>query len=208
MRKIISLFIITLFLTSCSTQRDILSPAMESQFKQQNIESPFFWSKNAKIQLKIFGDFQCPACIRFEKDIWETLLNDYAKAWKIWLEYKNYPLNIHKNAPEDALAAMCAHWEWWYEKYSKALYSLEDSKKGLEVTNDERINLAKKIWIDTTKMQQCITEWRYVAKIKQDMSEWDTMWIEWTPSIYANWQIISYTSKESFFNILDQLISK
>lgn len=77
-------------------------------FLDKKIESPFFGNKNAKVQMTVFTDFQCPACIRFEKIIGDQLFEEYAKAGKIGLEYRMYPLSIHKNAPDDALAALCA----------------------------------------------------------------------------------------------------
>ncbi len=111
------------------------------------------------------------------------------------------------NAPEDALAWLCAAEQWKYKEYSKALYALEENKKWLENTNIERSDLAAKNWLNKAVFEKCMAEWRYVDKIKSDMAEWDRLWLQWTPSVYANWNLINFNSEESFFKILDQLIA-
>ena len=207
-KKSLILLSLSFFLLSCWQTRDIFNEETAKTFIQKDISSPFFWDPKAKVQLIAFWDFQCPACILFEKAIWEKLLKEYALTNKIWLTYKNFPLSIHKNAPEDALAAMCAHEQWKYKEFATWMYALEDEKKWLLLTKEDRQWVAKVAWLDVASFDKCVLEWRYVDKIKQDMSLWEKMWLQWTPSVYANWQLISFDSVESFFNIIDQLLTK
>lgn len=206
MKKLILFFIISFLLISCSQERNILNPDSTNTFKNINIDSPFYWDPNSKVQLIIFSDFQCPACINFEKNIWEELINNYALTNKVGLTYKSFPLDIHVNAPEDALASMCAHEQGKYKEFAKKMYSLEELKKWLRITIEDRQLLANWISLDIPKYNTCVNEWRYVDKIKQDMNEWEKMWLQWTPSVYANGTIINYGSKEDLFNIIEKLL--
>lgn len=207
LKKIIPFILISFFLLSCSqTSRDIFNPEVAKSFKTENIESPFFWDPMAKVQLVIYSDFQCPACIRFENTIGTKLIKDYAETSKIGLTYKNYPLNIHKNAPEDALAAMCAHEQNKYKEFAVNMYALEEQKAWLIVSKEDRQWVATKSWLDLNKFNKCVLEWRYVAKIQKDMEEWNQIWLRWTPSVYANWTLLDYSSEEDFFKIIDWLI--
>lgn len=108
MKKIIIVGLVaaSFLLASCSNS-DLLSRD-PSSFLDKKIESPFFGNKSAKVQMTVFTDFQCPACIQFDEVIAGPLFEQYADTGKIGLEYRMYPLSIHKNAPEDALAALCA----------------------------------------------------------------------------------------------------
>lgn len=208
LRKTIPLILISFFLLSCSqVPRDIFDPEVAKSFKTKDIESPFFWDSNEKVQLVIYSDFQCPACIRFENAIGLKLLNDYALSNKIGLTYKNYPLNIHKNAPEDALAAMCAHEQDMYKEFALNMYSLEEEKNWLILTTEDRQWIATKSWLDLNKFNQCILEWRYVEKIKKDMAEWNQIWLKWTPSVYVNGTLLDFANEEDFFKIIDWLIN-
>jgi len=172
----------------------------------KNIESPTFGDINAKTQVMIFSDFECPACINFEKIIWEKLLNDYALTNKIGLTYKNFPLSFHPNAFWDALASMCAHAGWKYKEFAKAMYSLEDTKKWKKITDKEREDLAIQTSLNITDFNKCVAEWHYINKINEDLALWNKLQLPWTPSVYVNWKILNYTNEQDFFTILDQLI--
>lgn len=208
LKKILLIVLVSFFLLSCWQQRDIFNEETAKTFINKNIESPFYWDLQAKVQLVIYSDFQCPACIRFESAIGNKLLNDYALTNKIGLTYKNFPLNIHKNAPEDALASMCAHEQDKYKEFAINMYSLEEEKNWLILTLEDRQWVAQKSGLDMTKFNQCVLEWRYVDKIKQDMIDWEKIWLQWTPSVYANGTLINYTDEENFFKIIDSLIKK
>jgi protein-disulfide isomerase len=117
----------TILLTSCSSP-DLLSRD-PSVFLDKKIESPFFGNKSAKVQMMVFTDFQCPACIQFEEVIGGELFGQYVDTGKIGLEYRMFPLSIHKNAPEDALAALCSESQGKFKEFSKEMYGLEEQKK-------------------------------------------------------------------------------
>lgn len=208
LKKILPIVLVSFFLLSCSQQRDIFDTETAKTFITKDIESPFFWDSQAKIQLVIYWDFQCPACIRFENAIGIKLLNDYALTNKIGLTYKNFPLNIHKNAPEDALAAMCAHEQDKYKEFATNMYALEEEKSWLILTKEDRQWVATKSWLDLTKFNQCVLEWRYVEKIMKDMTEWEKIGLQWTPSVYANWTLINYKDEQGFFSIVENLIKQ
>lgn len=74
-------------------------------------------------------DFQCGACQNFSKTM-EPVFIEYAKAGKLRIEYRQYPLtHIHKNAYRDALAVLCGAEEGKFEEAKRALYDLEITKK-------------------------------------------------------------------------------
>ncbi len=54
----------------------------------------FFGNSSSPVQLKIFSDFQCPACISFHKNIEEKLWKDYVMSGKVGVTFLNYPLTF------------------------------------------------------------------------------------------------------------------
>ena len=96
-----------------------------------------YGAANSKVKIKIFSDFECPACIVFHNEIETKLWNEYVVPNKISLTYLNYPLTfststgkpLHPNAEGDALAALCALPTGKYKEYRDALYKLEEVKK-------------------------------------------------------------------------------
>ena len=192
-------FLLSFFLFSCTTQT-VKNPTVS-----KNIDSPTFGNINSKTQVIVFSDFECPACINFEKSIWEKMLNNYALTNKIGLTYKNFPLTFHPNAFGDALAAMCAHSQWKYSEFAKAMYNLEDIKKWEKVTPQEREKLATDISLNIADFNKCVNEWHYINKINEDLALWNKMQLPGTPSVYVNWKILNYTNEQDFFTILNEL---
>jgi protein-disulfide isomerase len=138
MKKFILLFLPFLLL-SCGEVTPI-APQIS-----KNIESAVFGAPSSKVQLTVFADYECPACIYFEKTIGQEFYEKYVKTNKISITYKNFPLTQHQNALRDALAGLYALSQGKYWEFSLEMYALEDEKKGDKVTDEERVALGKKV---------------------------------------------------------------
>lgn len=169
----------------------------------KDIESAVFGAPSSKVQLTVFADYECPACIYFEKTIGQELYEKYVKTNKITVTYKNFPLPQHKNAEHDALAALYALSQGKYWEFNLEMYALEEQKKGDKVTDEERIVLGKKVGLDPVEMQKSLDEGWYLNQIAKEKQEGETRGLEGTPSIYLNGNIMKFKSKEEFFGIID-----
>ena len=192
------LFLFPLFLISCG------EPTIPQVSKE--IESAVFGAPSSKVQLTIFADYECPACIYFEKTIGEELYENYVKTNKITVTYKNFPLPQHKNAERDALATLYALSQGKYWEFNLEMYALEDQKKGDTVTDEERIAIGKKLGLDPGEMQKSLDEGWYRNQIAKEKREGESMGLEWTPSVYLNGKIMKFKSKEEFFGIIDAVL--
>ena len=172
----------------------------------KDIDDAFYGSKDAKVQMVEYFDFQCPACISFNEFIWKELYDKYVKTNIIGFTYKNYPLSFHINAVWDAEAWLCAHNQWAFKVFADAMYAFEFKKQWSVVSKEERIGVAKELWLDTTVFEQCIDERWYRKKVLRDMQDWNKAEISGTPTIIINDRKINYNTKEEFFTILDTLI--
>lgn len=155
------------------------------------------------MQLTIFADYECPACIYFEKTIGQELYEKYVVANKITVTYKNFPLPQHQNAERDALAALYALSKGKYWDFSLLMYALEDQKKGDKVSDEERTELGKKVGLDPVEMQKSLDEGWYANQVAKEKKEGEAMGLEGTPSIYLNGTIMKFKSKEEFFGMID-----
>jgi len=164
------LFLFPLFLISCG------EPTIPQVSKE--IESAVFGAPSSKVQLTIFADYECPACIYFEKTIGEELYENYVKTNKITVTYKNFPLPQHKNAERDALATLYALSQGKYWEFNLEMYALEDQKKGDTVTDEERIAIGKKLGLDPGEMQKSLDEGWYRNQIAKEKREGESMGLE------------------------------
>lgn len=135
-----------------------------------------------KAHIQLFSDFQCPGCQNAEKTTL-PVLEKLAEAGKLTIEYYQYPLTkIHQNAFKDANAALCAADQGVYQQFSKAMFALELSKAGANVTDNERIALLKDLDIDHNKYAQCVTNEENKSLVEADIRLGDSLAIKGTPT--------------------------
>jgi protein-disulfide isomerase len=70
-----------------------------------------FWYKGdpaAKVTVIEYGDFQCPTCAYYEKNLAPIISRDYIEAGKVQFIYHEFPLSGHQHALPAAEAARCA----------------------------------------------------------------------------------------------------
>ena len=154
---------------------------MYSPELQKKIPSPSYGS--GKHTITIFADFQCPACINFDSGL-ANLFDSYAAGGMTTIVYKQFPLtSIHKNAYRDAIAALCAAEQRDYVKVKKALYAMEAKKAGSKVTDEDRVSALSEAGFDSGLVAQCLKENRYAEQVDMEVAEWDSLWVNGTPTI-------------------------
>jgi len=80
-------------------------PPQTEAYKIPTVDSPVLGNKDAKIELTIFSDFQCPYCGRVDPMLHEVSKDAELKD-KVKVVYKYFPLSFHPNAKPAAKAAM------------------------------------------------------------------------------------------------------
>ena len=54
---------------------------------------------SGKHTLTVYADFQCPACIWYNKNIiTPVILKEFVDTGKLTISYKQFPLKMHQNA--------------------------------------------------------------------------------------------------------------
>lgn len=142
------------------------------------------WSPDAKVSVIEYSDLECPSCNKFQYAwIIEQLILDY---WdKINFTYKHFPLNIHPMAEMESEASECFGEIAWVDKFYTFIINVFANTKSSwsSYTIENMWELATKLWVDWNKVVSCINEWKYKAKIKNQILEWEKIWVKWTPSI-------------------------
>src|SRR3989344_6166493 len=70
---------------------------------------PILGSKDAKVTLIEFSDFECPFCRNFYKDTELSIRKEYVDTGKVKMLYRHYPLPFHPSAMPFAIASECAN---------------------------------------------------------------------------------------------------
>ncbi|MCO4764259.1 MAG: thioredoxin domain-containing protein [Myxococcales bacterium] len=141
--------------------------------------SPTFGPKNAKIELVVFEDFQCPFCSKIAPNL-KIFQKNNPKTVKI--VYKHMPLtSIHADAQLASEASMAAHAQGKFWEYHDKLYANQQALKRADL---ERY--ASEIKLNMGKFKSDLDSGKHKAFIQSDASEGQRAGISGTPSVYIN----------------------
>lgn len=141
---------------------------------------------DAKVTVRIFSDFQCPAC-KIADQVVAQVMKDYAG--KVRFIWNDLPLtSIHPNALNAALAARCAQEQDKFWEYESSLYENQDAWKDLSAPDDYFANLAAQLGLQKDRFASCLGRDTPRMKVAQDVQEAASFGLESTPTFLVNRQ--------------------
>jgi len=156
---------------------------------------PIRGSKDAKVVVVNYDDFQCPFCSRMHQTLFPAILKEYGD--RVQFVYKDYPLaEIHPWATHAAVDANClaaqssdAYWELADYLHANQREISAEKTRDLQFAALDRLatEQAQKHNLDQTRLQACIKAQNEDA-IKASMREGDSLGVSATPTIFINGQ--------------------
>ena len=177
-------------LTKMDLTRD---PNAELMKKIDLKDRPTRGSKDAKVVLVNYDDFQCPFCSRMHQTLFPEILKEYGD--RVLFLYKDYPLaEIHPWATHAAVDANClaaqsndAYWEL-ADTFHANQHVVSD-EKGIAAQFDavDRVTLlvGQKHNVDVVKLHACIKA-QNEDQVKASLKEGDALGVTATPTIFVN----------------------
>ena len=161
--------------------RVAVRPAPKPVTKVSLNDSPILGSNEAKVAIVEFSDYQCPFCSRFFLQSFHKLKQHYIDTGKVKLAFRNFPLSIHPQAKNAAVAAQCAGKQGAYWKMHDALFS-NQRRLGPPLYED----LARKLKLDTKAFQECTRENTQMSKvIDADLVYGESLGVSGTPTFFV-----------------------
>ena len=143
-------------------------------------DSPVFGNtKDPKLTIVEFTEFQCPYCSRIAPTMKE--LNEKYPD-KIKFVYKHFPLSFHANAQAAAAASIAAHKQgkFWEFRYALAPHSRE-------LSDSMYIAVAKEVGLDIEKFKKdMVLDSAMMARIDKDFQLGVKVGVQGTPNFYIN----------------------
>ena len=156
-------------------------------------------SKDAKVVIVNYDDFECPFCSRMHQTLFPDLMKTYGNQVKI--VYKDYPLtSIHPWAMHAAVDANClalqnndAYWEFadYAHANQKAINGEKrDIKEEYEKLDQITQDIGKKHSIDIAQLNACMKK-QDEAPVRASMAEGDKIGVDATPTMFVNGERLS-----------------
>ena len=163
-------------------------------------------SKNPKVTIIEFSDFQCPFCSKAFKTV-EAVAGKYKNDVRI--VYKNLPLSFHKEAKPAALFAHAVKNLYGDEKFFQ-LASILYAKQNEWKTNSEEkfAAYAKEIGADWEKVKAEAAKPETEAAVSEDIREAGSHNIRGVPVFFVNGKKVGGAKPAEFFESMIESIIK
>jgi protein-disulfide isomerase len=159
--------------------------------------------KDAKVVVREFADFQCPACGGFER-VLEQMRKDYVDTGKVRFVFFDMPLEQHKNASAAAQVARCAGNQDHYWLMHDLLYAKQQEWADKTSTTDIFVSYAASLGLDTGKILSCMVTGSARPAVVRSSGFGEAYGIRATPTVAVNGQVheggLSYPELKSLID--------
>ncbi len=144
-----------------------------------NEKSQFLGSRDAKVKIVEFSDFQCPAC-KAAHPIVKEVIKEYGD--KILFAYRHFPIvTAHPRAIDAAQAAEAAGEQGKFWEYHDLLFGNQEN-----LEDDDLTSYAKKLKLDMNKFEDSWKSGKFKDKVTTDMNEGGKFGVTATPTFFIN----------------------
>jgi protein-disulfide isomerase len=142
------------------------------------------FNANAKTQVDIWEDFQCPICQHFES-INHAYIESLARGNKVKVVF--HPLSfIGAESILAANAAACAADQGKFLDYHYALYLNQGTENTGHITNGWLEGLASSVGITSSKFTSCVENMNYSGWVKNIAADGARKNVNATPTVFVN----------------------
>lgn len=165
------------------------------------------WSKNNKIILTEYSDFQCPACATYFdllNGLDETSPDNKEIFDNVTFMYRNFPLDqIHPNAREAAWAAEAAGMQNAFFPYHDILFSRQSEWAEMGDPSEIFVKYAEELKLDVEQFKKDAASDAVKEKVQNDYLSGMENDVQGTPTFYLNgYKIRSPQSVEELRQVL------
>ena len=133
-------------------------------------DDPVLGNQDAPVTIVEFSDFQCPFCSRFYQQTLPLIKENYIQTGIVKLVYRDFPLEIHRNAVPAHIAAECADEQGKFWEYHDILFDRQSQWQGLlQGSTEEKFSqYASALGMDTTSFESCLKSEEIANEVAQD----------------------------------------
>ncbi|HZN60135.1 MAG TPA: thioredoxin domain-containing protein [Planctomycetota bacterium] len=157
-------------------------------------------NKSAPIQIVEFSDFQCPACSQAL-----PTLRDIQKKYgdQVAMGFRHFPLGIHKDARNAALAAECALEAGKFWPMHEVLFKNQN-----DLSLDGLKSYAKELGLDESSFSDCLSSAKHASIVDGDLQDGSTYGVRGTPTLFVNGRMVTNRGREAISALIDRELAR
>ena len=147
-------------------------------------------SANAPATFIEYSDYQCPFCRRFTTKVLPMIKEQYIDTGKVRFIFKDFPLEIHAEAIDAAIAAHCAGEQDRYFPYHDVLFD-KAADRDAQFTQENFTAWATDLGLDTARFSACLQSDAPRQKVEASIAEAKRHGVRGTPSFLINGKLLA-----------------
>ncbi len=151
--------------------------------------APVRGSAEAPVTIDEYGDFQCPSCGAFTRNVEAELVRRYVDTGKAKLVFHHFPW-IGPESKRAAEAASCAGAQAKFWPYHDLLYANQHGENSGFLTADTLKAFAGRLALDRAAFDACLDHGTYRAAVDADFQATLRLGFNSTPTFVVNGQRI------------------
>ena len=142
-------------------------------------------SANAPVTMIEYGDFQCPFCGRFQRDVYPKVYADYIKTGKVKFVYKHFAF-LGQESTQAGVAAECAADQGRFWEYHDKIFAGQNGENQGAFSIANLVKFAEELKLDKAKFEDCVTNNKTLERVQRDTAEGRRIRVTGTPHFLIN----------------------
>ena len=160
---------------------------------------------DSKVVVRMYSDFQCPACKAAEAAVRSTIQAYSDRVEFIW---KDFPLlTVHANARNAANAARCANDQAKFWDFHNRLYDNQEVWAPLADPKARFVQLARDAGLNVDQFTSCYDSRKFDDQIMSEENEGLANGVDSTPTFYINNAPVQVRSEDQWRQALDAALA-
>jgi protein-disulfide isomerase len=149
-----------------------------------------------KAQLVEFLDFECPSC-RSIHPVVEELRAEFGN--RITFVNRHFPLSVHPNSGQAALAAEAADQQGKYQEMANRLFETQQEWAGKQQSQAPLFRTyAEGLGLDLAAFDAAVADPATEERVLADIADGEALGVKGTPTFFLNGEKLTLTTKADF----------
>ena len=160
--------------------------------------APVLGNMDAKVTVVEFGDFQCPYCGKYFKQILPEIREKYIKTGKVRFIYMSFAF-LGQESQDSAQAAKCAQDQGKFWEYHDYIYNNQQGENRGAFSPENLKAFAIKLGLSSAQFNKCLDEKKYEKYITNEVQVGRKFGVKGTPATFINDFFIDGLQDVSYF---------
>jgi protein-disulfide isomerase len=150
---------------------------------------------SAPVTVVEWGDYQCPYCGVFSRDVQPHLIQEYVSTGQVRFEYRDLAF-LGEESNRAAEAAACAGDQDAFWRYHDTLFANQHGENQGAFSRERLEAMARQLNLDMGEFTQCLENKKHEDRVNAMRQEAQDLGITATPTLVVNGRVISFGGYE------------